>query len=108
SMMSLEVDGAAIGVGVVVGPRSGFSIQRDMRLPKIRNAARPEKTWGEGVGVEIANANTFKIYIPSVTDFGVGVDAGGHAQGTAYNDITLGFIYDNKINLRLQPKSETA
>jgi hypothetical protein len=86
--------------GTTTGSPTSYKI---ITMPRVRNSNRTSGTWGTGIGIELANCNTNTIVIPSVTECEVGLTCGGYNSGFAYNNVTLMYVYSNKINLRLQP-----
>ena len=106
SQMKIEADGSAVSPVVRFGTVSGAPTSyRKMMLPRVRNSTRVLNEWGVGVGIELANCNTCSLFVPSTTEFEVGLDCGGYNSGFAYNTSELGFIYSNKINVRISPKA---
>lgn len=102
--MTIEANTNLISPIVRFGTTSGTTTSyKIITLPRVRNRNRTAGTWGAGVGIELANCNTNTIVIPSATECEVGVTCGGYNSGFAYNNVTLMFVYSNKINLRLKP-----
>jgi hypothetical protein len=102
--MTIQANSALVSPIVRFGTTSGTPTSyKIITLPRVRNSNRTSGTWGAGVGIELANCNTNTIVIPSATECEVGVTCGGYNSGFAYNNVTLMFVYSNKINLRLKP-----
>lgn len=113
SEMTLVADGASITPIVRVGKTTGgHTFNIDLKLPKISNSAHAAgdgwATYSGNVGVSLDNLYDSKVYIQSVTGFGVGVYAGGNADaGLGACEINIGYVADNKVNLRIGPKATT-
>jgi hypothetical protein len=104
SSMTISANGALVSPVVRFGTTTGGPTEnRIMSLPRVVNNARPSGTWGSGVGIELANCNQCMFTVPSVTEFEVGLTCGGYTNGFAHNTVTLGYVYSNKIQLRLRP-----
>ena len=102
--MTIVANGTSVSPVVRFGTTSGLPTSyKSITLPRVRNTARASGVWGAGIGIELANVDTCDFFIPSATEFEIGVTCGGHNNGFAYNTVRLGFIYSNKVNLRLQP-----
>ena len=104
SNLTIKANATLVNPVVRFGTTSGLpTTSKNMKLPVITNTARVSGNWGTGVGLEIANTNGNQLYIPSVTNFEYGLSVGGYNSGAAYNVVTLGLVYSNKINIRLIP-----
>jgi len=102
--MTIEANTASVSPIVRFGTTSGAATSyKIITLPRVRNSNRTAGTWGAGIGIELANCNTNTITIPSATECEIGVTCGGYNSGFAYNNVTLMFLYSNKVNLRLRP-----
>jgi hypothetical protein len=103
--VTLNANGASVSPVLRLGTTSGAPTE-NLRcvLPTVRNTARTAGTWGAGIGVQCVNLYSSDINIGDVREFETGVSLGGANSGFAYNVVRFrGRIYDNKINLRLQP-----
>jgi hypothetical protein len=92
------------GVGVQVGDGTRIAV-RTWHLPKITKAVKqwPAAT-GVDVGVKVVSVSTSTVTIPLVGGFTVGVLITSTGKnGTAYNNFTLGHLWDNQVNVRVAP-----
>lgn len=107
SAMKIVADGTTVSPVIRVGGTTGSEITwyKQIVLPKVNNSSRTAGQWGVGTGVELTNCNTCNITVPAVREFAVGLSCGGRNQGFAYNNVTLQYIYDNKINVRVGSNS---
>lgn len=104
SSMIISANGALVSPVVRFGTTAGGPTNtKIMSLPRVVNSSRPSGVWGSGIGIELANCNQCIFTVPSVTEFEVGLTCGGYTNGFAHCTVTLGYIYSNKINLRLRP-----
>jgi hypothetical protein len=114
SMMTLNVNAASVSPAVRIGNTSGsgaLALYRyDLKLPNLVNTAKITTGWSgfeNAVGVEAGNLYECRLVIPYVYGFGVGASLGGYTAGFVYNEVTLGTLSDNKINLRVAPHAAT-
>ena len=111
SEMSISTSGTTVNPCIRVGAHVGSAYTRgiDLKLPKCNNTAHVTgdgwATYGSNVGVSLDNLFDSVIYVPWTTGFGVGVYSGGVEFGNSYNQITVGYIGDNKVNLKIGPKA---
>lgn len=95
----------AVRIGTSVGSSSSGITGLNIVAPKVNNSSKTGLGWAgfnTSVGIELANLYASEVHIPYVTNFGIGVRAGGYTQGCAYNNIFIGMLFDNKISLALQ------
>lgn len=111
SEMTINTNGTTVSPCIRVGEHVGstFTQSIDLKLPKCNNTAHVAgdgwATYGSNVGVSLDNLLDSVIYAPWATGFGVGVYSGGVNFGNSYNQITVGYIADNKVNLKIGPKA---
>ena len=104
SCMTLSANGGSVSPVVRFGTTTGGPTEsKIMSLPEVVNNARASGVWGAGVGIELANCNQCMFTVPSVTQFEIGLTCGGYTNGFAHNTVTLGYVYSNKVQLRLRP-----
>jgi hypothetical protein len=104
SSMTISANGALVSPVVRFGTTTGDPTNtKIMSLPRVVNSSRSAGTWGAGIGIELANCNQCMFVVPSVTEFEIGLTCGGYTNGFAHNTVTLGYIYSNKVQLRLRP-----
>jgi hypothetical protein len=80
-------------------------------LPKsINNMTKPATGWaGQGVGVRIVSALECQIFVGKVKDFAIGLlSTSFNTNGTTYNNIYLGYLENNQVNLALTPGDATS
>jgi hypothetical protein len=110
SEMLIAVNGTTVTPAIRVAKHIGsaFTWKINLKLPQVNNTGHVAGDGWSGydsnVGVSIDNLFDSVVYVPSVTGFGVGVYSGGVAFGNSYNQITTGYITDNKVNLKIGPK----
>ena len=108
---NLRAAGATInyygtGQAVTVGNDTGanlFTSRLTAHLPAVYNKSRGTTGWdGTSVGVRLVNLNNAsRIYVTQVEDFEYGLVCYGQGGGFAYNEIFVGVLYNNHVNLRL-------
>lgn len=77
-------------------------------LPEVNNMTKPATGWaGQGTGVRVVNLYESQLYVNKITGFDIGLLLTSKNTGTAYNNITLGFLDNNKVNLSLAPVDGT-
>jgi hypothetical protein len=104
SCMTLSANGGSVSPVVRFGTTTGGPTENKiMSLPRVVNNARVAGVWGVGIGIELANCNQCMFTVPSVTQFEIGLTCGGYTNGFAHNTVTLGYVYSNKVQLRLRP-----
>lgn len=102
---------AGSGTAVLVGTTtSGANVSRvDVVLPAViatLNAAG--EGWSDtaaAIGVDIVNVQASRITVPHVAGFGTGLRVRGVGAGAAHNQITVGHLNSNKVNLSLTADS---
>ena len=73
SAMTITADGSVVSPVVRFGGTgTSYVIRQQIVLPKVQNSNRAANTWGSGTGIELANADTCLITVPSVKDFAIG------------------------------------
>ncbi len=110
SSLTLTVDATVVTTAIRVGPNSAgnYLFDKDIKLPRITNSAKVGAGWtgfSSSIGIEIANVYQSRILVPYVYNFGVGLTCGGYGVGCVYNDITVGVLFGNKVNVQLLPKT---
>lgn len=112
--MTIVCPGATVPIAVRIGTTTEIDsaeiIDLQVIAPKVINSSKTGLGWvgfENAVGIELANLYTSQITIGEVRKFGIGVRAGGYAQGCAYNNIHIGLLFDNKISLLLQRQDVT-
>ena len=107
--MLIVCPGATVPVAVRIGTTTGTSsagiLDLEVVAPRVNNSSKTGLGWTgfvNSVGIELANLYASQITIGYVTNFGIGVRAGGYTQGFAHNTVNFGILFDNKISLLLQ------
>lgn len=79
-------------------------------LPKrIINVTKPSTGWaGQGIGVRVVNAYSCQIFIGNNVGFSKGLLITSFGTGNVYNNIYLGHLENNQINLALTPGNSSA
>jgi hypothetical protein len=93
------------GVAVRVGAASGLTVDTiDINLPQVVATAKTMTGWAQvagSIGVELVNLNSSRVYVPFIRGFATGLRVTGRSQGCCYNEITLGLLDTNQVNLLL-------
>lgn len=84
---------------VVIGSASGNRFKYTIEGLKVERTANDYT--GSSVGVELLNLAWADVQIRACSKFRVGGLVHGNGFGCAYNNIGLGFIHDNRCNMRL-------
>jgi hypothetical protein len=109
--VTLSVAATSVSPVVRVGSTTGSSgepYQLNVILPKVTNTLKVGAGWSgfdSTVGVEIGNLYESRVRVPLIQGFGIGLDCGGYTQGFVYNEVFLGSLWSNKINLQIKPHS---
>lgn len=83
---------------VVVGSASDVTYTRVYDLPSVFYLTGPE--WdGHSIGVDLVNLNTCTVRFPRIRNFETGMRVYGASQGSVYNNIFLGYLDNNHVNL---------
>lgn len=99
------------GSGNAVTLRTGSGIERyENKSAYLPEVVQQTKRWdGTDVGVRVVNAYQSNIRVPRVTNFSEGLLATSFGvTGTVYSDFFLGFLQNNKVNLKLAPGDDDA
>lgn len=114
SMMNVSANGTTVSpvfkLGLTSGSSAAAQFRYDLKLPKVTNSAKTAPGWtgfDTSVGIEVGNLYECRLYVPLVYGFGVGLSVGGYTAGFVYNEVTLGALTANKINLRVCPHAAT-
>lgn len=79
-------------------------------LPKrLNNATKSGNGWSsQGVGVRVVNAYSCQLFVGNVVNFATGLLMTSFGTGNVYNNIYLGHLENNKVNLALTPGNSGA
>lgn len=79
-------------------------LRKRIFAPKIINVDKPGTGWiGQGIGLRVVSAVSCAIHIPHVQGFSDGlVLTSNNTNGSAYNELHLGHLDNNKRNVVLQ------
>lgn len=79
-------------------------------LPKvITNMTKPGTGWaGQGIGVRLVNTYSCQIFVGNVVNFATGLQMTSFDTGNVYNNIYLGHLENNQVNLALTPGNASA
>lgn len=74
-------------------------------LPKrINNMTKPATGWAsQGVGVRVVNAYSCQIFVGNTVNFATGLLMTSFGTGSTYNNIYIGHLENNQVNLALTP-----
>ena len=90
------------GIALTVGDSAGIT-RKDIATPLVIASAKTVAGWGQvagTIGIRILNVESSNLAITGARNFEIGLDLYGQGMGVAYNNITLGELGDNKVNLR--------
>jgi len=78
-------------------------------LPKrIENMTKPTTGWaGQGIGVRTVNLYSCEIFSGNIVGFATGLQMTAYSEGNVYNNIYLGHLQNNMVNLALTPGDST-
>lgn len=98
----------ATGTAIRVGNSTPYLIrQRDISLPRVINTTKTTTGWGTvtgSVGIEFINLYSCRLDVPYIKNFETGLKlTAASSNGTSYNDIYLGHLDNNKVNMLLAP-----
>ncbi|TSD59866.1 hypothetical protein FFI97_006025 [Variovorax sp. KBS0712] len=82
-----------------------------VHLPyRTENAAKPVPGWGgQGIGARTVNTQSCRIYTGNITGFAIGFRETSYGtNGNVYNEIYIGHLENNQINLDLVPGATTS
>ena len=97
------------GIAVQVGVSSSESSRMVVSLPYVKCTRSSYTSWGatpNSVGIRIYNVEKSHLWVAGVEAFAKGlqlVSLGSAPLYTGYNDIELGFMYNNKIQIAFEP-----
>lgn len=105
---NLRASGATInytgtGDALVIGDDTGSNLvtfEASYYLPSVYNKSRVTGWDGTSVGIRLVNLNACKVWNTRIQDFETGLMVYGKGGGCVYNDISLGHLIDNHVNLR--------
>ncbi len=95
---------------VQFGTTSDYTRKKVASLPLIVNSGKTAAGWsGSDVGLEIVNVYESEIYIPHVKYFSTGLWlTSTGVRGCVYNNVFIGHLENNKINLKIFANATTA
>ncbi|HEX8489364.1 MAG TPA: hypothetical protein VF642_12520 [Propionibacteriaceae bacterium] len=94
---------AGVGTAVVIGDTTNGISRQNIRVGRIVNTSKVVGSFTEvagSIGVQIVDTNKSLLFVKSVTKFEAGIEMLGHARGTAYDQVFIGELVSNKINMR--------
>jgi hypothetical protein len=93
-----------ISTGIGSPPTTSL-VSRVIKLGRLWNTSKIiGGGWaGFGIGVQVINAITCELSTGWIRGFSVGWDMAGNSDGTAYNNVYVGYLENNQINLRCKP-----
>src|SRR5690606_24447713 len=100
----LSVVDAAISPALLVGSLTSAErlANRRLMLPSVLQRGKTGTGWtGTAVGIVASNLYTCQVNIPHVMNFPVGVRFTANGAGNVYNEISLGFLENNKVGLEI-------
>ena len=101
----------AIAVEVSTGSSTNPTdklVSRVLFLPNI-NGDKTGTGWaGQGTGLRLVNAQYSEIHLQDIRDFSIGVLLASYSQNTAYNNVFIGALWNNKVNLQFTPGNTDA
>ena len=92
------------GTAVEVGTSGTYSLRKMVRLPRVTAVSKSRSGWGEvsgSIGVLVQNSCNLDLTVPHIQSFETGLVIAGYGKGTAYCNINLGHLDNNKRNLFL-------
>ena len=92
------------GTAVEIGASGTYSMRKTVRLPRVTAVSKSRNGWGEvsgSVGVLVQNSCNLDLTVPHIQNFETGLVVAGNGKGTAYCNINLGHLDNNKRNLFL-------
>lgn len=90
------------GTALIVGDPAG-TIRKTIATPLVIAGAKTQTGWSQvasTIGVRVLNVESSNLTITGARNFEVGLDMHGQGSGTAYNNVMLGELGNNKVNLR--------
>jgi len=109
--MTFSANASSVSPVIRTGLTSGTSIDAQFkqvrRFPIVRNTAKIGTGWSgfsNSVGIDVGNLFDCRLEFTEVTGFGIGIDLGGYNRGVSYNDIFVGRLFNNLVNLKIGAK----
>lgn len=101
------------GICLVIGNMNGDTLtNKDVKAFKVANTVKLSgDNWVSttAIGIRTLNLDSCNIYIPFVSSFAIGFQEYGAAgKGNCYSTITLGKLFNNKINHQIDTDGSSA
>lgn len=96
--------GTAIRVGSLLPTATEYIWKLDVTLPQVYATAKTVLGWAEvagTIGVEIANLYSSRVRVPYIVSFEIGLQMRGIASGCVYNEVSIGHLDNNKVNMKM-------
>ena len=93
-------DGVNDKTCLTIGSSTTLTFDTDLNL-RVKN--KNASTWALDtcIGIKIINANACNINVKYTSSFTIGVQFSGNNGGLVYNNVTLGYIFNNKYGVDL-------